>query len=233
VPLSPVKFHSLYRACCGNTICKACYYENEESVNKQNEEKSAGKKVAFACPFCREPDPTPDMELARLQARCLLNDHKALAVMGDIYRDGACDTVKDDLKALDCYIRAAELGSPEACLTIGNNYYDGNGVAVNKKKAALFHRAGALRGSIVARNNVGTSEYNDLGNHEIGIRHWKIAANAGYQKSLDVLRRIYNKKAPGKEFISNEYLEATYRACHEVQMEVATEERVKHGAHTI
>jgi hypothetical protein len=29
--------------------------ENKESIDKQNEEKSAGKKTAFTCPFCREP----------------------------------------------------------------------------------------------------------------------------------------------------------------------------------
>ena len=38
---------------------------------------------------------------------------------------------------------------------------------------------------------------------------------------------IYNAdgKKPGKEFITKEYLESTYRACHEAQMEAKTEER--------
>jgi len=40
-----------YQACCGKVICKACYKENEAAIKKQNEEKSAGKKVAFTCPF--------------------------------------------------------------------------------------------------------------------------------------------------------------------------------------
>ena len=32
----------------------------------------------------------------------------------------------------------------------------------------------------------------------------------------------------GKEFISEEYLDFAYRACHKAQMEVKSEEREKH-----
>ena len=92
----------------------------------------------------------------------------------------------------------------------------------------MFERAGALRGDIHARNNIGYSEYYDFGIHEIGIRHWKIAAEAGEQRSLNALRGIYNKKEPGREFISKEYLDFAYRACHKAQMEVKSEEREKH-----
>ena len=150
--------------------------------------------------------------------------------MGERYRDGDCGLPKDDLKALDCYIRAAELGAAPACERIGTSYFEGNGVSADKERAALFERIGALRGDVVARNNIGCSEYYNLGNHEIGIRHLKIAAEAGLQESLDVLKKIYNAdgKMPGKEFITKEYLESTYRACHEAQMEVASEERQKH-----
>merc|ERR1719199_1438200 len=42
VPLSRLKSQTCYQACCGNTICKACYKENEASIKKQNEEKSTG-----------------------------------------------------------------------------------------------------------------------------------------------------------------------------------------------
>ena len=231
VPLSRIQSETRYHSCCGNEICKACTIENEESIKKQNEEKSAGKKVAFTCPFCREPIPTSaGKEFAQLQARCLQNDQNALSLMGDLYRDGDHHVAKDDLKALDCWIRAVELASPEACTNIGNSYDLGNGVSVDKKRAALFERVGALRGHIVARHNIGNSEYHALGNHEIAIRHLKIAAEAGYQPSLNALKVIYNAdgKHPGKEFISTEYLESTYRACHEAQMEVKSEEREKH-----
>ena len=151
-------------------------------------------------------------------------------MMGERYRDGKHGTPRDDLKAFDCYIRAVELGSDAACVHIGACYRKGNGVAVNKERASLFERIGALRGSIVARQNIGWPEY-ELGNHEIAIRHWKIAAEAGEQNSLNTLRKIYNAdgKLPGKEFISQEEMDTIYRSGHEAQMEVKSEEREKHS----
>ena len=230
VPLPHAKTESLYKACCGNDICAACYKENEASIKKQNEEKSAGKKIAFTCPFCREPDPTTDEEYALIQARCLKNDPNAFTLLGDVYRVGDYGLAKNDLKALDCWIRAVELGSPEACIDIALAYDEGSGVSVDKVKADLFRRIGALRGSIVARKSIGCSEYLS-GNHEIAIRHWKIAAEAGHQDSLNFLRDIYNNKEPGqwhgKEFISKECMDSLYRNCHDTQEEVKSEEREK------
>ena len=228
VPLSYLHTETCYHACCGNDICKACAIEHDESIIKQNEKKSAGKKVALTCPFCRELIPTPGPEtLRQLQSRCLLNDHNALAQMGGIYRDGEDGAPKDNLKSLDYFIRAVELGSAIACGHIAYSYEEGIGVAVDKERAALFTKVGALRGEIVARNNIGRIEYHTFGNHEVGIRHWKIAAEGGSQISLNRLKEIYNAdgKMPGKEFIS---LDSAYRACHEAQMEVKTEEREKH-----
>ena len=232
LPLSRLKNESRYMPCCGNALCVACTIEHEESIKKQNEEKSAGKKVPFTCPFCRDPIPTCfEEELARVQARCLQNDHNALKQMGGLYRDGGHHVAKDDLKALHYLIQAVELGSPNACTIIGSSYNEGSGVAVNKERAALFERVGALRGSVLARHNIGCSEYYCLGNHEIGIRHWKIAAEAGYQLSLDVLKSIYNAegKRPGKEFIGKEEMDKIYRSGHGAQMEVKSEEREKHS----
>ena len=208
----------------------ACDIESEESINKQNEEKNSGKKLVYSCPFCRKPVPeTDDGVHANLQKRCLQNDHTAFLLMGKAYRDGVYRLPKDKLKALDCWIRAVELGSPAASNCIAKCYHEGNGVAVNKERAALFERIGALRGAIVARYGIGYSEYFNLGNHEIAIRHWKIAAEAGDQESLNVLRGIYSDNMPGKKFISKDFLESTYRACHEAQMEVKSEEREEHS----
>ena len=82
----------------------------------------------------------------------------------------------------------------------------------------------------MARHNIGCFEYLS-GNHEIAIRHWKIAAEAGQQHSLIALRKIYTSdgKLPGKEFISKDSLDFAYRACHAAQMEVKSEEREKHS----
>ena len=228
MPLLMLSSEKYYHACCGNVICYACVKENQESIKKQNEEKT-GKKLGFTCPFCREPFPTTVEYVRQLQARCMQNDYNAFQLMGERYWVGDCETPKDELKALDCFIRAVELGSPMACASIGTSYSKGKGVAVNKKRSALFERVGALRGCAVARHNIGYSEY-DSGNHEIGIRHLKIAAEAGLQESLNALRDIYNAdgKMPGKEFISKEEMDMAYRSGHGAQMEVWSEEREKH-----
>jgi TPR repeat protein len=231
VPVSRIPTETWYKACCGNNICKACYKENEASIKKQNEEKSAGKKVALTCPFCREKAPTDNEDtLRRLEARAALNDHEAWTVLGDSYRDARYGVSKDEQRALDCFIRAVDLGSARAAATLADYYSNGIAVARHKEKEDVFNRIGALRGYFSSRHNVGRREYHDLGNHEIGIRHWKIAAEAGTQISLDVLEAIYKSdaKKPGKEFISKEDMDRLYRVCYDAQEEVKSEEREKH-----
>ena len=86
-----------------------------------------------------------------------------------------------------------------------------------------------VRGYIQAHHKIVRIEY-DVGNHELGIRHWKISANAGYQDSLNRLRDTFNAdgKLPGKEFVGKEELDTLYRKCHDVQKEVKSEEREKY-----
>ena len=86
-----------------------------------------------------------------------------------------------------------------------------------------------VRGYIQAHHKIVRIEY-DVGNHELGIRHWKISANAGYQDSLNRLRDIFNAdgKLPGKEFVGKEELDTLYRKYHDVQKEVKSEEREKY-----
>ena len=230
VPRSRLPHNSSYWPCCGNMICTGCVEENKALIKKHNE-KNPGKKVAFPCSFCRELPPSSDGYIRWIEARALKNDHIALRNLGSLFTQGNRGLPKDHLKALDCWIRAVELASAAACVKIGISYDKGYlGLAVDKERAALFYRVGALRGDIVARHNIGRSEYHDLGNHEIGIRHWKIAAEGGSQDSLDALREIYNAdgRMPGKEFISKECMDGLYRVCHDAQMEVASEEREKH-----
>ena len=244
VPLSRAVPNSTYFACCGNVICVGCVGENEALIKKQIEEKNASKsKLDDACPFCRELRPSPTEHVRWLEARALKNDCNALATLGGAFMKGKCELPKDDLKALDYFVKAVEHGSPEACGSIkavelgsseacthiGDFYRHGNGVAANKERARFFYRVGALRGNIISRHNIGNFEYQS-GSHEIGIRHWKIAAEGGSQPSLDMLKQIYNAngKLPGKEFISKECMDSIYRVCHAFQKEVKSEEREKH-----
>ena len=229
VPLSRLGANSTYFACCGTMICTGCVGENVASIKKQNEEKSAGKKVAFTCPFCRELPPSSDQYVRQVEARALKKDHLALRTLGVYFMKGDYGLPKDELKALDCWIRAVELGSPGACSIIAAFYLGDHGISKDMARVDLFYSVGALRGCVIARHNIGNSE-NESGNCEIGIRHWKIAAEAGSQLSLNTLKKIYNAegKVPGKEFISKECMDSLYRVCHDAQEEVKSEEREKH-----
>lgn len=91
------------------------------------------------------------------------------------------------------------------------------------ERATLFYRGSSQRGCISGRHNIGVMEYYERENHELGIRRWKISAEAGHQRSMNALRDIYNAGAdsPGCEFIGKDYLDMIYcnRKCHNAQEE--------------
>ena len=120
---------------------------------------------------------------------------------------------------------AAELGDARACGFIVEHY----SIKVSPQRKHLFYHVGALRGGILCRHNLGSMEY-DFGNHEAGIRHWKVAAEGGLQLSLDKLKFIFNADGnkPGKEFIQKEELDKVYRMCHHAQKAIKSDDREKH-----
>ena len=219
-----------YLACCGNEICSACVAEGEAHVIKQNA-KGGRKMIIDACAFCRTPFPSDDEYVRLLENRAFVKaDRVAMNQLGKAYSEGDCGLPKDELKALDYWIKAAELGSAEACNNIGQCFREGTLISQDFRKGALVEGVGAVRGHAAARHNVGCTEYRKLGNHEMGIRHFKIAAKAGFQPSLNILRNIYNSGGtmPGKEFICKSELDEIYRLCHQAQEKVHSEERQKH-----
>ena len=234
VPLPRVPGKSCYQPCCGKLICGGCARENEAIIMIQNQ-KNAGKKdkpvIRKSCPFCRAPAPSSYGEvMRRCEERKLHNDYGALDVMAGMFYFGSYGQTIDEMKALDYYIQATELGSVSSPTEISTIYRHGDLITANADREIMFTRVAAIRGCIQARHNLGSLEYRRC-NHEAGIRHWKIAAECGSQVSLNHIRDIYNAdgKEPGNEFISKEDLDKLYRACHEVQEEVENEERKKHS----
>lgn len=230
VPLSHVNANSRFLSCCGKNICIGCNGDRGSVIDddKFNIDCVVKRLVQGPpCPFCRTLGPKDDVEqLHRLEARALKGDPDAFFSMGTVFHDGY-GVPKDTLRGIYCWIRAIELGcTKSSCNNIAVSYDTGRGLSHNKERALLFERAGVLRGDINARFNLAVSEYQTLGNHEIGIRHWKIAAEGGCQRSLTVLRDIYEGKLEfGKEFVSKEYLSRVYRICHAAQMKVKSEMR--------
>lgn len=236
LPLSRVPAMSKYQACCGKRLCKGCSREQHEILLKAYLEKNAGKKIdphadlPKTCPFCRKPPvSSAGGHIRRLEERMLQNDAMAIVHMGTAALNGVLGMSKNELKAIDCFIRAAELGSADACCALADRFEAGTTLSDDGESSAFFLKVGAIRGNISSRSLFGLHEYG-IGNHEEGIRHWKIAAEAGFQPALDRLKEIFlaNGRMPGKVFITKEYLDKTFRICHEAQKEVESEERKKH-----
>jgi len=223
VPLPRGGTKVTYRGCCSKRICNACVIENIRVIEKTNQ--------AHTCPFCRELEPSEATEsIRRLVVRSSNGDGAAYNQLGNAYTDGIYAT-KDEMRALHYFILGAELGSAAACDNLGAFFQHSEfGLREDKDKAASFYRVGALRGNVLSRHAIGDLEYDEFGNHELAIRHWKIAATAGMQPSLTRLRDIYNAngKKPGKEFIGKDELDSIYRAGHDSQEEIKSEEREKH-----
>lgn len=231
VPLPRVVSEINYQACCGNEICSACTVENEVHLRKQNAKQNGKTVMRAVCAFCRAPARSGVEYVRQLEKRAFsTEDCKAMNQLGVAYFYGVSGVPKDELKGLHHWIKAAELGSEEAYNNIGECFTKGTIISKDFRKGALMEGAGAIRGLAAARHNVGCIEYNCIGNHEMGIRHWKVSAKAGFQHSLNCLREIYNVngKKPGKEFISKGEIDDIYRLCHQAQEDVTSEARKKH-----
>ena len=122
-------------------------------------------------------------------------------------------------KANELWLRAGELGNATAYNNIGNSYYRGRGVEKDTKKAIYYSELAAMGGDITARHNVGNLEYN-AGNMNRAMKHWMIAAGAGYDSSLTAIRQMFlDGHATKDEF------EKALRAHKEANDEMKSEQR--------
>lgn len=76
-----------------------------------------------------------------------------------MYSDGL-RALSNETKSLDCFIRAAELGSADTCISIAAFCYPGARVtAADAEKATLFCRAAAVRGGVLAHDCIGRNDW--------------------------------------------------------------------------
>lgn len=226
-PFSRDSSQMTYMDCCGNIICAGC--NGEEDVFEEKRKRGKPGYVRL-CPFCRAPASCVEEETKKIMARASKGDVIACEYLAHNFMEQP----GLEMNGLRYCIQSIGLGSSEQCLALSKLFkgaYPEHAISkwikIDSEKATIFRLAAAIRGSTEARHECGNFEY-DRGNHELGIRHWKIAAEAGMQPSLDALKSIYNGDRPGKEFIGKEDMGSIYRACHKAQMEVWSEQREKH-----
>ena len=173
-----------YMSCCGNLICDGCVHAAD----------LRDKKNASLCPFCRTPPPITDEEvIERYEKRMELNDARAIHRLGAFYANGELGLPQSMTKALELWHRAGELGhnyNGSYC-NIGNVYNLGVYVEKDIKKAVHYWELAAMGGNTAARHNLGVLEKQG-GNVDRALKHWMIAVECGFKKSLEIIKRFYN-----------------------------------------
>ena len=189
---------SKYMACCGKLICSGCchapiYDDKGNIVDNQK------------CPFCRTTRPKTNKEIVeRNEKRMEAGDAIAFHNQGSYYAEGDYGLPQDYTKALEFYHRAAKLGHALAYYKIGNAYWFGRDVEVDKKKAIHYYELAAKAGHTGARYILGVLEIEQLADTKAGdldkaLKHFMIAVRGGCNGSLRILREMYSHGDVTKE----------------------------------
>ena len=185
---------SLFSCCC-KTMCQACTLADQLSQRNRQ---------VRICPFCRHPQPNTEEEFCKnLMKRVEVNDPVALKHMA----------VKHFHKAeygasVECWTKAAKLGDADAHYELSNMYKKGQIIEKDETKRMYHLKEAAVAGHAHARHNLGCHEgRNDR--LERAVKHFIIAANLGFDQSMDLLKDWYKN-----EYVSKEELAAALRAHH-------------------
>ena len=219
------KFHS-YMSCCGKVICAGCIAThtlkiletNEKRIEKAKKEKKPPPPLLKrACPFCRtEVHEEGDQNtLDRMQKRVELDDPDTLLQLAFYYRDGDYGLSPDEGKYWDFLEKAASLGSADAHYVLGIAAEDYSSIA------RAHFEAGAKSGCVPSRHELGEMEY-AVGNKKVAVRHWRMSAAAGYNRSVKELIKCFQEG-----LLSKESLEESIRAKHVACEAIRSEERDK------
>ena len=183
IPLPILLSGSKYKICCGKWICSGCIYAvGMIDIKEQKEQK---------CPFCRTPAPKTDEEVVRrVKKRMKVDDAVAIYNLACFYYDGDYGLAQDRAKTLELWHRAAELGNAKSYYSIGADYYEGNGVERDEKRANHYWELSAMGGLVNARHNLGCSD-GRAGNMDRALKHFMIAAGSGFTPSLEQIKQMF------------------------------------------
>ena len=149
----------------------------------------------------------------------------AFYMLGVYYAEGEMGLPQDRQKANDLYLKAGELGCAGAYHNLGNSYYSGErGVDVDRKKAKHYWELAAMNGHVAARYNLGCVEA-QAGNLHRATKHFILAARAGHDKALGMVKQGFMGGIVGKDEYAN-----TLRAYQKSVDEMKSEARDKEQA---
>ena len=184
-----------YFPCCGKSICGGCVYSFRKSGN------------ASKCPFCNSDrtGKTDEEMVGEIMKRVEANDPASMCMLATHYIQ------QDHAKAMELYVKAADLGYKKAHHNLACFFNEGG----NVKKAKFHYEGAAMAGHDGARNNIGLIEDNS-GNIERAVKHWIIAASAGNYTSMHNLLVSFNEGAASRESIDST-LAAYNNSCAEMR----------------
>ena len=214
LPLPLDARQAVFKSCCGKLICCGC-------IHAMREESLGRGKIECLCAFCRTPPSSSDENITRLKKLVEADNSRAFYNLGGYYDSGINGMQRDMTKANELYLKAGELGCGEAYCNLGYFYINGRGVEVDKKKAKYYWDLASMHGDVHARHNLGCWEER-AGNHNRAMKHFLLAAKAGYKPSLD------NVKAGFMDgLVTKDEYENTIRAYHERCNEMKSDNRDK------
>ena len=192
IPLPIGEEGTIFMKCCGKTICRGCGYKAVET----DEKNGVDPFMMGMCAFCRQPPIHPKNQIKALKKLMKKNNPKAFVIMATRYEEGN-SVIQSDTKSLEMRIRAAELGSAQAIGLIGKFYEVGRVVEQNMSKVFEFLEVSAKKRSVLAHHLLALYE-EDI-NIQKSIKHYKVAACAGYRPAMDGLMNLYRYKLLSKE----------------------------------
>jgi len=173
----------IYMTCCGKVFCSGC-------VVAESQEMKEGKMKPL-CAFCREPiGVSKKVHIDRVKKRIGMKDALACHRLGQAYSNGEWGLPRNSKKAFELYVQAVKNGVTEGYISISSAYQSGEGVGKDLAKAMYYCKLAAIGGHEIARNNLG-STVSRQGNNIRAMKHFKIAARAGFDHSMKVIGQGY------------------------------------------
>lgn len=169
-----------FMPCCGKKICSGCVYKN---VITEDEKGATAEE--FKCAFCRRKVGDGVKALKKLLKK---NSHEAHLQMAYKYQFGELE-FQSDTKALEMFIKAAELGNPQAYAMIGTYCQGGIVVRQDRSKALEFYEVAAKKGSNIIAHNFLASHHRRSGDIDMCIKHLKVMANAESIQKQRIIKR--------------------------------------------
>ena len=186
LPLPNDQTKTTMSGCCSKQICDGCAHANQKREREG--------RLQNRCPFCRKAAPKTDEEcMEQLMKRVEANDRLATRQMGRWRYQ------KEDYKgAFDYWTRAAALGDVPAHFQLSSLYHTGQGVEKDEKKELHYLKEAAIGGHPTARHNLGCIEARNC-KMDRAAKHWIIAANLGYDDSLNSIKVFYRTGLVSKD----------------------------------